>query len=141
MTPAINNTSQFSQGAPNEKVTKNRNALLAITGVRETNFQQIVEQPDDYKSQIKAGHNDNSHDMSVGMKKTKAGGTGDADEDNFEEDCIASFSDEQDDDQASNNDVNNKSLTLNQQLQRQQRFIQKGGPSTMVIGQKSLISG
>jgi hypothetical protein len=24
-------------------VTKNRNALLAITGVRETNFQQIVE--------------------------------------------------------------------------------------------------
>jgi|TARA_B110000285_G_C14921734_1_gene512926 hypothetical protein len=43
MTPAINNTSQFSQGAPNEKVTKNRNALLAITGVRETNFQQIVE--------------------------------------------------------------------------------------------------
>ena len=46
----------------------------------------------------------------------KAGGTGHADEDDFEDDCIASFSDEADDDQINGMSLlqkNTKSLTLN----------------------------
>ena len=84
MTPAVNNNSQFSQGVSN-KIAKNTNALMAMSGVKEPNIQQIKEQAEDAQSQI--------------MEQTeKAGGTGAADDDNFEDDCIASFSDEQDDD-------------------------------------------
>ena len=107
---------------------------MAISGLKESNFQQIVEQPEEKYANKSQRRDENSLHQ-------KAGGTGEADENNFEDDCIASFSDEQEDDQAFANDQNNKSLTLNQQLQRQQRFIQRGGPSTLVIGQKSLISG
>ena len=46
MTPAVNNNSQFSQGVSN-KIAKNRNALMAMSGVKEPNIQQIKEQAED----------------------------------------------------------------------------------------------
>lgn len=105
MTPTINNSNQFSARKESIELNKNRAALFAMSGTRggdNIQSQQIKkEEIEDFPKKKAAQQN-------------KAGGTGAADDDNYEDECIASFSDEADDIMSANNSY--VSLTLNQQL-------------------------
>ena len=81
----------------------------------------------------------NQSQAQIPQNSKAAGGTGAADEENFEDDCIASFSDEPEE-SIINNNGGYVSLTLNQQLQRQSKFKNSETGFTILQGIDQLIA-